>query len=339
VTWGWIRSYRARARGKNRWAENPTDRSHPHVRQPRTCSWAVAGGVAGGDPPAEPGPVRTVDWGAMMFLEGADASQAASRRFSQAVLLLVRGGDRRAAGRGARPAGVEGGSPRPGGRRGTVAILLDCSPSMGFARTGHRGRSWRRRRPSSCSSCTAGTGCRWCWPAARSRRPTGPDGRPVGRRPADRVGRTGARPGDSPGRWRTRWTRSSGTPRPRRRRGGRGRAALRQTRRRRRSSSSRSTSCPTGRRPTGGRCSTRRRVGRRLAAAAGPGNLVARVVWVPVGSPEGGNLAVRSVEVTNGPARRRPAGEVEVGCRTTGRSSGRRPADDPGRVAVVSTSG
>src|SRR5215208_6242984 len=86
---------------------------------------------------------RTVDWGAMMFLEGADAAQAQSRRPRQILLLLVRVAIvALLAVALARPE-VQGkfapasAANRAAGGRGVAAILLDCSASMAFDENGH----------------------------------------------------------------------------------------------------------------------------------------------------------------------------------------------------------
>lgn len=80
---------------------------------------------------------RDVDWGAMMFLQGADARQRQSARLSQWLLLLVRGATAgllavalarpvlRSTWAGAIPEGEV-----------DVAIVLDCSGSMGYDEAG-----------------------------------------------------------------------------------------------------------------------------------------------------------------------------------------------------------
>jgi hypothetical protein len=85
---------------------------------------------------------RTVDWGAMMFLDGVDAAQSAGRRFNQWLLLLIRAGivallalalarpewqSRSATGIGVAPTDS---------RRHVAVILLDCSASMSFEEDG-----------------------------------------------------------------------------------------------------------------------------------------------------------------------------------------------------------
>src|SRR3954468_7915578 len=80
---------------------------------------------------------RTVDWGAMLFLTGADARQRQSRRFSQLLLVLVRMGVvGLLAVALARPV-VRGAwfGPAQGGRL-TAAIVLDCSASMAYDENG-----------------------------------------------------------------------------------------------------------------------------------------------------------------------------------------------------------
>jgi len=81
---------------------------------------------------------RDVDWGAMMFLQGADSRQRQSSRISQFLLLLVRG---------LTVALLAVALARPilsdewagGAARGPVAavIVLDCSASMGFDEAGN----------------------------------------------------------------------------------------------------------------------------------------------------------------------------------------------------------
>jgi hypothetical protein len=81
---------------------------------------------------------RTVDWGAMMFLRGADARQRQSTRFNQAMLVLVRMAViALLAVALARPV-VRGAwfGQTPGGRV-TAALVLDCSASMAFDENGH----------------------------------------------------------------------------------------------------------------------------------------------------------------------------------------------------------
>src|SRR5437763_3871821 len=81
---------------------------------------------------------RDVDWGAMMFLQGADARQRQSSRISQFQLLLVRGLTvALIAVALARP--ILGDEWAGGAPRGPVAavVVLDCSASMGFDEAGN----------------------------------------------------------------------------------------------------------------------------------------------------------------------------------------------------------
>jgi hypothetical protein len=80
---------------------------------------------------------RTVDWGAMMFLRGADARQRQSTRFNQVLLVMVRMGVvALVAFAMARPvvrgAWFGAASQQPL----TAAIVLDCSASMSFDENG-----------------------------------------------------------------------------------------------------------------------------------------------------------------------------------------------------------
>src|SRR5688500_16678225 len=81
---------------------------------------------------------RDVDWAAMMFLHGTDATQRQSSRLSQFLLLLVRGATvGLLAVALARPVlrdPREGASPQG---QVAAAIILDCSASMGFNEAGH----------------------------------------------------------------------------------------------------------------------------------------------------------------------------------------------------------
>ncbi|QOV92242.1 BatA domain-containing protein [Humisphaera borealis] len=82
---------------------------------------------------------RSVDWGAMMFLDGVGGSQSRSRKFHQWFLLLIRAlMVALLAVALARPE-IRGkfASTTADGRRGVVVILLDCSASMGFDENGH----------------------------------------------------------------------------------------------------------------------------------------------------------------------------------------------------------
>src|SRR3954469_7961099 len=80
---------------------------------------------------------RDVDWGAMMFLQGADAKQRQSTRLSQFFLLFVRGATvGLLAVALARPVlRDEWAGAAPQGRV-AAAIVLDCSASMGFDEAG-----------------------------------------------------------------------------------------------------------------------------------------------------------------------------------------------------------
>jgi len=81
---------------------------------------------------------RSVDWGAMMFLDGVAGSRSQSRKFHQWFLLLIRAAIvALLAVALARPE-VRGkfASAAPD-RRGIAVILLDCSASMGFDENGH----------------------------------------------------------------------------------------------------------------------------------------------------------------------------------------------------------
>src|SRR3954466_3092395 len=80
---------------------------------------------------------RNVDWGAMMFLRGADARQRQSTRFNQVLLVLVRMGIvALLAFPLARPVvrGAWFGTAKP--QQLTAAIVLDCSASMAFDENG-----------------------------------------------------------------------------------------------------------------------------------------------------------------------------------------------------------
>jgi hypothetical protein len=83
---------------------------------------------------------RTVDWGAMMFLEGATAQSQSRRRPRQLLLLLIRILIIALLALAlARPeiAGQYSRSPSSTLRSGSAVILLDCSASMGFEESGH----------------------------------------------------------------------------------------------------------------------------------------------------------------------------------------------------------
>src|SRR4051794_19483438 len=84
---------------------------------------------------------RGVDWGAMMFLDGADANQERRSRLRQWMLLAVRSALLALLAVAlARPV-VMGrfGAPSAaaGAQRATAVILLDCSPSMDTDENGH----------------------------------------------------------------------------------------------------------------------------------------------------------------------------------------------------------
>lgn len=81
---------------------------------------------------------RTVDWGAMMFLDGSEARQRQSSRLNQWLLLLVRMAlVALLAVALARPV-VQGNWAAPAqGQRVIAVILLDCSPSMAYEENGH----------------------------------------------------------------------------------------------------------------------------------------------------------------------------------------------------------
>ena len=80
---------------------------------------------------------RDVDWAAMMFLHGTDATQRQSSRLNQFLLLLVRGATvGLLAVALARPVlrdEWEGAAPQG---EVAAAIILDCSASMGFSEAG-----------------------------------------------------------------------------------------------------------------------------------------------------------------------------------------------------------
>lgn len=81
---------------------------------------------------------RSVDWGAMMFLDGVSGAQSRSRRFHQWFLLLIRAGMiALLAVALARPEVRGKFASVTGGKRGVVVILLDCSASMSFDENGH----------------------------------------------------------------------------------------------------------------------------------------------------------------------------------------------------------
>lgn len=80
---------------------------------------------------------RTVDWGAMMFLRGADTRQRQSTRFSQLFLVVVRMAVIALLAVALAKPVVRGswiGAAQPGPL--TAAIVLDCSASMAFEENG-----------------------------------------------------------------------------------------------------------------------------------------------------------------------------------------------------------
>src|SRR5947209_14461422 len=81
---------------------------------------------------------RSVDWGAMMFLDGADANRERRSRLRQWLLLAVRSAlVALLAVALARPV-VRGRFGAPAGaQKVTAVILLDCSPSMETDENGH----------------------------------------------------------------------------------------------------------------------------------------------------------------------------------------------------------
>src|SRR3954451_11953272 len=84
---------------------------------------------------------RSVEWGAMMFLDGAEANRERRSRLRQWLLLAVRSAlVALLAGALARPV-VLGrfGAPSAAvaAQRATAVILLDCSPSMETDENGH----------------------------------------------------------------------------------------------------------------------------------------------------------------------------------------------------------
>ncbi len=82
---------------------------------------------------------KDVEWGAMMFLAGADARQRQSARLSQGLLLLVRMALVAVLAIAlARPLLQSPGSSAGGGGDGrvTAALILDCSAAMGFDENG-----------------------------------------------------------------------------------------------------------------------------------------------------------------------------------------------------------
>src|SRR5688500_3141539 len=80
---------------------------------------------------------RTVDWGAMLLLRGADARQRQSKRFSQVLLVLVRMAViALLAVALARPVTQRSWFGQAQQRSLTAAIVLDCSASMAFDENG-----------------------------------------------------------------------------------------------------------------------------------------------------------------------------------------------------------
>src|SRR5690349_21008608 len=80
---------------------------------------------------------RTVEWGAMMFLEGADARVMQSARIKQWLILLLRMGVVAGLAMALAQPVVRGrwGRVAPDGRTAAV-IVLDCSASMQFDENG-----------------------------------------------------------------------------------------------------------------------------------------------------------------------------------------------------------
>jgi hypothetical protein len=85
---------------------------------------------------------RTVEWGAMLFLQGSDARQRQSRRFNQVLLVVVRTAMvallALALARPVVSRSWVGGAAKPG--KLTAAIVLDCSASMAYDENGGRTR-------------------------------------------------------------------------------------------------------------------------------------------------------------------------------------------------------
>src|SRR3954468_21086708 len=85
---------------------------------------------------------RTVEWGAMLFLQGSDARQRQSRRFNQLLLVVVRTAMvallALALARPVVSRSWVGGAAQPG--KLTAAIVLDCSASMAYDENGGRTR-------------------------------------------------------------------------------------------------------------------------------------------------------------------------------------------------------
>ena len=109
---------------------------------------------------------RSVDWGAMMFLEGADAAQATGRRFNQWVLLLIRAGIVALLALAlARPEWYGRYAPAATGgvtRKQVAVLLLDCSASMGFEENGRPRMAAARDAAKQVLGLHRGTGCRSC---------------------------------------------------------------------------------------------------------------------------------------------------------------------------------
>lgn len=82
---------------------------------------------------------RSVDWGAMMFLDGVQGSQSQSRKFHQWFLLLIRASMVALLAIALARPEIQGrfAGAGSGGRRGVVVIMLDCSASMSFDENGH----------------------------------------------------------------------------------------------------------------------------------------------------------------------------------------------------------
>ena len=81
---------------------------------------------------------RDIDWGAMMFLQGADLRQRQSSRLSQFLLLLVRGATvGLLAVALARPVLRDAWAAAAPEGQVAAAIVIDCSASMGYDEGGH----------------------------------------------------------------------------------------------------------------------------------------------------------------------------------------------------------
>ena len=177
---------------------------------------------------------RTVDWGAMMFLRGADARQRQSTRFNQFLLVARADGGRRAAGGGAGPAGRARGVVRAGA--GAAADGGDRARLLG-----EHGVRRERPQPLRAGPRRGAAGAR----RAAAGRPRDPRARRRRRRPPSRTcaprpscaPSTPASPRSSPGTAGPTWSRRCGS---------RGTASPSTSR-----STGRSSSSPTARRRRG----------------------------------------------------------------------------------------